>query len=154
MIMLETLRLTLLVLAGTQALVMLLDEGIFHRARWLEKFERWGHVADTALFFIALSIPAFFEPTPTSLSFFIFFAVASAALITKDEWVHAKFCSAAEHWCHAVLFILHGALLVLIGIIWSIEPDVWELKTLLLGVAAWALYQHFYWNIYYVRNRD
>lgn len=150
--MAETLRLLLLLLAGVQALVMLWDELFFHRRRGLERFERWGHVADTAVFCAALCIPAFAAPDRVPLISFVLLAFFSSLLITKDEWIHAKVCTGAENWCHALLFILHGALLVIVGILWVLEPDAWELRALPFLVLAWGLYQHFYWNLYHVRS--
>jgi len=150
--MIETLRLLLLILGATQAAMMLIDEGIFHHRRGLDKFERWGHVADTSLFCIALLVPAFFDPSRISNAVFIVLAIASCLLITKDEWIHAEACEPIEHWCHAMLFVLHGAILVLIGLIWNLQPGAWELRALPVAVFFWGLYQHLYWNVYYGRS--
>lgn len=138
----------LTILAGTQALLMVVDEVIFHRRRGLERFERWGHVADTTLFCAALLVPAFCLPSQRAILSFAALGFASCLLITKDEWVHAKACEAIEHWCHAMLFILHGALLIVVGMLWTIEPRTWELRALPAAVFIWGIYQHFYWNIY------
>ena len=146
--MAATFHFLLMLLAGTQAFLMVVDEGIFHRRRGLGKFERWGHVADTALFCLTLCVPAFWQPTRMAIISFIVLGFASCLLITKDEWVHAKACEPIEHWCHAMLFILHGALLIVVGMLWILEPQAWELRALPLGVFAWGIYQHFYWNIY------
>ena len=152
--MIETLRFVLAGLGLTQALLMLVDEGIFHHRRGLEKFERWGHVADTSLFFLAISIPAIFDPSLVTTSIYGLLAVASCLLITKDEWIHAEACAPLEHWCHAMLFILHGALLTVIGVLWNLPTDgvLWELKAMPVAVFLWGLYQHFYWNVYQVRS--
>ncbi|MBC7531873.1 MAG: hypothetical protein H7318_09860 [Oligoflexus sp.] len=150
--MIEVLRFVLTGLGLTQAILMLVDEGIFHHKRGLEKFERWGHVADTGLFFIAISVPALFAPTTLLISIYGVLAVASCLLITKDEWIHAEACEPLEHWCHAMLFILHGALLAVIGVLWNLQPDLPELKALPVAVFFWGLYQHLYWNVYYVRS--
>ncbi|MBC7661088.1 MAG: hypothetical protein H7249_15425 [Chitinophagaceae bacterium] len=150
--MIDTLRLILMLCAGLQALMMFIDEGIFHHRRGLERFERWGHVADTSLFCAAVCVPAFFEPSRIAVIVFIILAFASSLLITKDEWIHAEACSPIEQWCHSLLFILHGALLVIIGVVWVLDPTIWELKALPLGVFLWGVYQHLYWNVYYVRS--
>lgn len=150
--MIEVLRFVLAGLGLTQAILMLVDEGIFHHKRGLEKFERWGHVADTGLFFIAISVPALFAPTTLVSSIYGVLAVASCLLITKDEWIHAEACEPIEHWCHAMLFILHGALLAVIGVLWNLQPDLPELKALPVAVFFWGLYQHLYWNVYHVRS--
>ncbi len=147
-----SLHLLLMFLAATQALLMFVDEAVFHRRRGLETFERWGHVADTALFCTALSVPAFWTPTQAALLSFTGLAIASCLLVTKDEWIHTEACEPIEHWCHAMLFILHGALLVVVGVLWFLEPWAWELKALAASVFAWGIYQHLYWNIYYGRS--
>lgn len=152
--MADTLRFILMILGGAQAVMMLVDEGVFHHRRGLGKFERWGHVADTSLFLAALCIPAFLTATHQNLVIYSVVSIASCLLITKDEWIHTEACEAVEQWCHAVLFVLHGAILVLIGSIWILEPNSWEIKAIPLAVFAWGLYQHIYWNIYYVRSRN
>jgi hypothetical protein len=152
--MADFLRILLFALGALQAVVMFVDEGIFHRRRGLERFERWGHVADTLMFFATLCVPAFFAPTQAALATFVVLALGSSLLITKDEWIHAEVCSGAEQWCHAMLFVLHGALLTVLGFVWKESPEVIELKLLPVAVLLWALYQHSYWNIYYVRSRN
>lgn len=150
--MIETLRFVLAGLGLTQAVLMLVDEGIFHHRRGLQKFERWGHVADTSLFFLAIAVPALLGPSRGTNVVFAVLALSSCLLITKDEWIHADACEPLEHWCHAMLFILHGALLTVIGILWNLQADVWELKALPIAVFFWGLYQHLYWNVYHVRS--
>ncbi|RZA13396.1 MAG: hypothetical protein EOP10_29805, partial [Proteobacteria bacterium] len=135
----DFLRILLFGLGATQAGLMFVDEGIFHRRRGLDRFERWGHVADTLMFFAALCIPAFFLPSQGALIAFAILALGSCLLITKDEWIHAEVCTGAEQWCHAMLFVLHGALLTVLGFVWVGNPSVIELKLLPAAVLLSAL---------------
>jgi hypothetical protein len=141
-------------LAALQGGLMLLDEGLLHRRRGLEKFERYGHVADTLLFTLALSVPYFLMPNQSGLTIYGALALGSSLLITKDEWIHAGSCSGLEHWCHAMLFILHGALLLSFGLLWFHRPEALTLRLLPLGTLAFAAYQHFYWNVYGQRRHQ
>ncbi|MBC7661734.1 MAG: hypothetical protein H7249_18725 [Chitinophagaceae bacterium] len=152
--MLETFRIFLMVIGGLQALLMFIDEGIFHHGRGLGAFERWGHVADTSLFLAALLVPAFCLPTQASMAAFIVLGCASCLLITKDEWIHSEACKPVEQWCHAMLFIMHGPILGLIGLVWYLGPNSWELKALPAAVLVFGIYQHLYWNVYNVRSND
>ncbi|RYZ49427.1 MAG: hypothetical protein EOP07_24485 [Proteobacteria bacterium] len=151
--MAQVFHILLFLLASMQAVLMFVDEGVFHRRRGLERFERWGHVVDTLLFGAALSVAAFFEPTRFAIIAYSVLGFLSCIVITKDEWIHAKSCEPIEQWCHALLFVLHGALVIVFGMLWNLEPTAWELKVLPITVFAWALYQHLYWNVYYVRSR-
>lgn len=151
--MAEVFRYFVLLLAGLQAIVMLIDEGYFHRQRGLGTFERYGHVVDTLFFSAALFIPFIWAPTTSSLVAYGILSFASCLIITKDEWIHAEACGGLEQWCHAVLFILHGALLLCLGVLWIYEPTAWELKFLAPGALVWAAYQHIYWNVY-ARSRN
>jgi hypothetical protein len=142
----------LLSLSAAQGLVMAVDEFHFHRQRGLPRFERWGHVADTGLFLLALLIPLLLPPSGIGLAVFAVFAVASCLFITKDEWIHAKECSGAEQWCHALLFVLHGPILIATGLLWTLAPDHLALRLLPPLVFLWGLYQHLYWNVYHERK--
>jgi hypothetical protein len=137
-----------------QGLIMAVDEFIFHRRRGLPAFERWGHVADTSLFLLALVVPALTTPTSIWLGVYSFLAIASCLFITKDEWIHASTCSGAEQWCHAMLFVLHGPILLLAGLVWFLQPQHPILKMLPPIVLMWGLYQHLYWNVYHERKHS
>lgn len=139
----------LIVLIALQGLAMMVDEFIFHRRRGLERFERWGHVADTGLFFLALLVPALAAPSGSALLLYGFLAISSSLLITKDEWVHAAACKPFEQWCHAVLFVLHGPILMTVGLLWYLAPEITLFHFLPLAVFSWGFYQFYYWNIYY-----
>ncbi|MES2745138.1 MAG: hypothetical protein V4655_06915 [Bdellovibrionota bacterium] len=142
----------MIALSALQAALMFVDEGYFHRRRGLGKFERYGHVADTLMFTFALSVPYFLVPNQTGLILYGVLALGSSLLITKDEWIHADTCTGLEHWCHAMLFVLHGALLLCFGLLWFYDPQALILRLLPLGTLAFAAYQHIYWNVY-VRRR-
>lgn len=142
----------LFTLTAAQGLIMVVDEFFFHRQRGLPTFERWGHVADTSLFLLALLVPALASPTTPWLILYSVLAIASCLFITKDEWIHANACSGAEQWCHAMLFVLHGPILLLAGLVWFLQPQHFALKMLPPIVLIWGLYQHLYWNVYYERK--
>ncbi len=144
----------LLVLMFVQGLIMSVDEFHFHRRRGLPRFERWGHVADSGLFLLALLVPAMSWPTTPWLLLYFGLALGSCLFITKDEWIHAKACTAAEQWCHAMLSVLHGPILLLAGLVWYLQPQHPILNMLPPLVLIWGLYQHFYWNIYYGRKHS
>ncbi len=146
--MAEALNTLLFALTGLQGLVMVLDELIFHRRRGLGRFERWGHVVDTSVFFGALLIPALASFEQPYILAYCVMAGLSTLVITKDEAIHSRSCGAAEHWCHSLLFILHGAILLLVGLLWHLKPDAFLLQALPILVFCWGVYQHFYWNIY------
>ena len=135
-------------LAVLQAVLMLVDEGYFHRRRGLGTFERYGHVVDSLVFAAALFIPFFWAPSRPAIAAYIVLAISSCLIITKDEWIHAEECGGTEQWCHSLLFILHGALLLSLGLLWVYEPSAWQLKFIPPGALLWAAYQHIYWNVY------
>jgi hypothetical protein len=152
--MISFLALLLLGLTALQGLIMTVDEFFFHRKRGLPPFERWGHVADTSLFLLALLVPLLLPPTPVFLGLYAVLAGASCLLITKDEWIHASACSGAEQWCHAMLFVLHGPILLLAGLVWYLQPQHPILRILPPIVLMWGLYQHLYWNVYHERKHS
>ncbi len=92
--------------------LLLIDEFYFHRRRGLGLWERVGHPIDNLLLFLPL-IFAFFSAPETGTARWIYFGFSalSCLLITKDEWVHTRECSASENWLHALLFVLHSVAL-------------------------------------------
>jgi hypothetical protein len=133
---------------GAQALLMLVDEFIFHRRRGLPRWERWGHPIDTLSVGLALAVPAFAPPTIDWLTVYIGLSIFSCLLVTKDEWVHAKACAPMEHWLHAMLFVLHPVVFGVLAWAWWSEFQnfprflLWvELATLF----GFAVYQILYW---------
>ncbi len=146
--MLKLLNVLVFGMVGLQAIIMLIDEFYFHRRRELGRFERLGHVGDTLMFFITIIVPAIFAPNTQTIAFYIALSLLSCLLITKDEGIHATSCGAGEHWCHAMLFMVHGTILTMIGFLWFLSPEALCLKLFPIPVLFWGLYLHFYWNIY------
>jgi 2-polyprenyl-6-hydroxyphenyl methylase/3-demethylubiquinone-9 3-methyltransferase len=101
-----------------QGAAMGVDEFGFHRRRVLPGWEGLGHALDTAVFLACLAIPLLRAPDAGGLRLFGALALVSCALITKDEWVHQRLCLAAEHWVHAVLFVLHPLVLAATACLW------------------------------------
>lgn len=135
---------TFLVLATLQGAVILLDEFIFHRRRGLPRWERIGHPLDTALVLICLLFVSF--ATRSYINEIIYYGLValSCAFITKDEWVHRKFCTAEEMWLHAVLFILHPLMLISATTVWDKHPEYALMVS--GGIFTFFVYQVIYWN--------
>jgi hypothetical protein len=128
-----------------QGALIAFDEFVLHRRRGLRRWERVGHPIDTAVFVAALGFLLFSEPDASNLKIYLGLAVFSSLLITKDEFEHFGRCPALENWVHAMLFILHPAVLVWAGWLW------WSRETAVLGPAvsittAFLIYQTVYWN--------
>jgi 2-polyprenyl-6-hydroxyphenyl methylase/3-demethylubiquinone-9 3-methyltransferase len=130
-----------------QALAMLVDEAWFHRRRELPRWERVGHPLDTLTIAACLAWLLAVPPSAQhALPGYAALAIASTLFVTKDEGVHARLCSAGEHWLHAVLFALHPIVLAAFAGLW------WHGERTLLGiqlalVLAFAAYQVVYWNV-------
>lgn len=104
-----------------QGLAMALDEFRFHRRRPVTRWEWAGHALDTSVFLACLACPLLLPPTWPNLRLFGWLATFSCLLITKDEFIHQRLCTGAEHWAHAVLFILHPIVLMATGFLWAIS---------------------------------
>ncbi|HEY7544568.1 MAG TPA: hypothetical protein VID27_06790, partial [Blastocatellia bacterium] len=104
------------------------------------------------------------EPTPTSIAVYTGLSIFSCLFVTKDEWMHAKFCRAGEHWLHAMLFILHPLSFLSAGLMWGAinstrtnsQPFGWiryegfERTFLIVNATLtlfFGLYQLIYWNM-------
>jgi 2-polyprenyl-6-hydroxyphenyl methylase/3-demethylubiquinone-9 3-methyltransferase len=135
------------VVIGLQATAMLVDEWRFHRRRELPRWERIGHPLDTLTIVLCLGWLLLVPPAASvALPVYITLAIASTLFVTKDEGVHAKLCSAGEHWLHAVLFALHPIVLAAFAWLW------WSGETTLLAgqlavTLAFMTYQIVYWNL-------
>ncbi len=130
-----------------QAVVIMVDEFYFHLRRGLPKWERLGHPLDTlsiAACFLYVLLVAY---TPQTLFGFIGIGLFSCLLVTKDEFVHAEECEGAEHWLHALLFVIHPLVLLSMGWMWRqqalFRPFLW---VQLFFVAFFCIYQVIYWN--------
>jgi hypothetical protein len=132
--------------AAAQAALMGVDEGYFHRARGLPRWERVGHPLDTLT---VAACYAWLALAPTS-SFAIWFyaglAAFSCLFVTKDEVVHPRLCTRAECWLHAVLFVVHPIVLALFGFAWLRGERTLVFVQLALTLAFGA-YQTVYWNV-------
>src|SRR6185295_16848858 len=129
-----------------QGLAMAVDELWFHRRRGLPRWERLGHPLDTGTLVACVGWLLVTRPgDPAALPIYIGLAILSSLFITKDEPVHARLCSAGEHWLHAVLFVLHPIVLAGSAVAWWAG---WrELLGLQLGaMIAFGVYQIVYWN--------
>ena len=134
-----------LIVIALQALVMLVDEARFHRRRGLPRWERIGHPIDTASVLACCIVTVACEPTTTWLTAYTVLAIASCILVTKDEFVHSRECEPAEHWLHALLFVLHPLLLIGLCILW-LDHESTALLAQTLATALFGLYQALYWN--------
>jgi len=146
-----------------QAIVIVLDEYLFHLKRGLPKWERIGHPLDT-LSVIGCFIFVLLVPYDSSMiKYYVTTAIFSCLLITKDEFVHKHHCPAAEQWLHAILFVNHSVLLTAMGLMWprihgreifewmpSVETLTLFLWIQTLFASLFCLYQIIYWNFIYV----
>jgi 2-polyprenyl-6-hydroxyphenyl methylase/3-demethylubiquinone-9 3-methyltransferase len=129
-----------------QGVVMVVDEGWFHRARGLPRWERIGHPLDTLTIILCLAwLLATTPATPAALPVYVVLSVFSTLFVTKDEPVHARLCSPGEHWLHAVLFVLHPIVLAAFGYLWWTGAVGLLLGQLGIAIAFMA-YQVIYWN--------
>lgn len=135
-----------------QGAIMVIDEGWFHRARGLPRWERLGHPLDTLtlaaclMWLLAMPhAPDGTPATPIAIPGYIALAGFSTVFVTKDEGVHARLCSGGEHWLHAVLFALHPIVLGAFAYLWWLGADGVLVGQLGLTLAFCA-YQIIYWN--------
>ncbi len=132
--------------AGLQALVMAFDEGYFHRRRGLPRWERLGHPLDTATVATCYAWLAINEPgAPRAIPIYVALAAFSCLFVTKDEVVHARLCTRAECWLHALLFVLHPIVLACIALAWM-HGAVGLVRAQLALTIALGGYQVGYWS--------
>lgn len=137
-----------LVPAALQALVMLVDEGWYHRRRGLGRWERLGHPVDTLSVALAYGWLAT-HPVAShgALGVYVALAALSSLLVTKDEPVHARVCTAGEHWLHALLFVLHPVVFIAFGALWWWHPEeLWVVHGQLALSFLLMTYQLVYWS--------
>lgn len=135
-----------LIVMALQGVVMLVDEVRFHRRRSLPRWERIGHPIDTASVLLCCLLAVLCEPTSRALTVYGALGVGSCLLVTKDEFVHATKCEPAEHWLHALLFVLHPLLLIGLALLWVANArSILLVQT--LATASFGFYQLIYWNI-------
>lgn len=134
------------------------DELYFHQQRKLPRWERVGHPLDTLTVVLCLGWIWLVSPTSTSILIYCGLALFSCLFVTKDEWVHYKYCSAGEQYLHALQFVFHPLVLACAGILWpALHQRTSPLVTFegferifLLGnfilTFSFGLYQLLYWN--------
>lgn len=101
-----------------QAFGMLVDEFYFHHHRRMPSWEKWSHPLDTFLVLLCFLLVLLAPITEATLLTYFLLSVASMLLVTKDEWVHKRECSAGEHWLHSMLFLLHPLMLISAAMTW------------------------------------
>ncbi len=161
---------------AVQGGLMALDEFYYHRLRGLPRWERIGHPLDTMTVFVCYAWILFVPPvTAGAVSGYVALAVFSTAFVTKDEFVHARECSAGEQFIHALLFGFHALVLLSAGLLWpAFHPDarnvldgvsgfvspaalgvlVIVLKVQMAATGAFLLYQITYWNFLWKPTLD
>jgi hypothetical protein len=145
---------------GLHTVLVFFDES-YHRRRGLKAWESWGHPVDVASVLLCLLVVNFLPYSRTTLPIFLTFAAISCLCITKDEFVHAAVCTPAEHWIHAVLFILHPITLGVVALAWPLahdqpgilrewvsHPEIWRIfpSAYLVLTVIVLFYQIIYWN--------
>jgi hypothetical protein len=142
-----------------QGVLMVVDEGWFHRARGLPRWERIGQPLDmlslAACLMWLLAIPnddgapmAAAAIPGYALPGYAVLAGVSTALAFKDA-VRARPCSAGERRLHAVLLVLHPIVLAAFAYLWWIGADgllVGQLGLTLAFCAHHVIYWNFDWN--------
>jgi hypothetical protein len=130
-----------------QAGLMAADEFYFHEKRGLPAWERIGHPLDTLFTGITLSVPALFLHSPETETIYGVLAIFSCLLITKDEFIHADYCTKTEHWIHSMLFILHPLTFISAYLLWVSYPEdlILRIQPSLIGI--FMFYQIFRWSI-------
>ena len=142
-----------------QVVFMGVDELYFHHKRQLPRWERLGHPLDTFIVLLCFGWIVWVVPSTTTILIYIGLSLFSCLFVTKDEWVHYKYCSAGEQWLHAVQFVFHTLVLLSAGLLWPALhqlPSTWIQyegfeRMFLLGniglTALFGAYQLIYWNL-------
>jgi len=144
--------------------LMLVDEFYYHMRRGLPRWERISHPLDTLATLACLVFALTMDFDETNLIAYIILCAFSSILITKDEFVHKNLCDEMEMWIHALLFVVHPAVLLAAGFFWSLRGPVSgglispESATTALAIQAFVLasffvYQVIFWGIY-ARTHD
>jgi hypothetical protein len=108
-------------------------------------------------------------PTRSAAGVYAALAIVSCLFVTKDEFVHARRCTAGEHWLHAVLFLVHPLILASVALLWvaghPAAGTIWEslpdsatavriLRWQFAATSAFGIYQAAYWNLPWIRSRQ
>jgi hypothetical protein len=132
---------------GLQGIAMVVDEGWFHRARGLPRWERIGHPLDTLTVVLAYLWALVHAPTRGALLGYAALAFVSCLFVTKDEPIHARLCDPGEQWLHAVQFVLHPIVFLGFGLLWLGGTSPVLLWLWLAATAAFGAYQLVYWSL-------
>ncbi|MGY3803233.1 hypothetical protein ACWNT8_04105 [Pigmentibacter ruber] len=150
-----------------QGVVMFFDEFYFHHKRKLPKWERIGHPIDTFFFILCYLVVLFLPMTKLTIMVYLFFAILSCLVIIKDEIIHINKCSVYEQYLHAILFILHPVVLIILFFTWSSIVNIGVENSIFLKVIninnfikfqfylvmLFFTYQIVYWNFIYKENK-
>jgi len=140
---------------------MAADEFRFHRKRGLPRWERIGHPLDTLTVVACLLWILRVQPGSRAVAVFVLLAIFSCVFVTKDEPVHRRYCSGAEQWLHALLFILHPIVLASAALLWpGASPGMVRfsgfektfLELVLLLMVSFGIYQLVFWNFVWHRK--
>ncbi len=126
-----------------QGLCMFVDEFYFHEKRGLLLWEKVGHPLDTLT---VLSCYSYLIWGGADLSIYLILCGLSCLFITKDEFVHQGVCPAAEHWLHALLFILHPLSFLSAYLLWQ-TGELSFLKVQTVVILIFMFYQTLRWSI-------
>jgi hypothetical protein len=121
---------------------MFVDEFYFHEKRGLKLWEKVGHPLDTLTVLISYTYLIW---GGNDLTIYVALSAFSCLFITKDEFVHAQVSPAAEHWLHALLFVLHP-ICFLAAYFLKIQGQIEFLKIQTLVVFIFMLYQALRWS--------
>ncbi len=125
---------------------MFVDEFYFHSKRGLAQWESIGHPLDSLTVLAGFIYLLTTSPSPSHLTVYICISLFSCVFITKDEWVHQKYCGPAENWLHAILFVLHPLVFLCAGLLWWQHGKTY-LQVQTMVVAVFMVYQLLRWNI-------
>jgi hypothetical protein len=143
-----------------QAILMIVDEAYFHRARGLPRWERVGHPLDTLTVAACFACVLFTPPSALGWKVYVALAAFSTLFVTKDEFVHARLCTAKEHWLHSLLFILHPVVFFGLADLWPRLSDpghahdavVLAVRVQFAAILGFVAYQIAYWNLGWKRT--
>jgi hypothetical protein len=130
---------------------MIFDEFYFHWKRGLGLWEIVGHPLDTVSV-LSFYVLLFFSDNNFFGNSFVYAGIFSCFLVTKDEWVHSKFCEASENWLHSILFLVHPCCFFSAWYIFKNRVTIFGilgsnlfLAQLILGTFCFLLYQIIFW---------
>ncbi len=131
-----------------QGVALFFDEFYFHRKRGLPVWERIGHPLDTLTVFLCFLYIYLTSATTEHLNVYIGLCIISCLFVTKDEFVHNRYCDAKENWLHAVLFLLHPITFLAAGFIWMNNLNPIFLSIQPVVILCFATYQFLYWRFF------